>query len=425
MVYLTTLPGGWIADRLIGQRNAVLYGGILIASGHFSMAFPALTTFYLGLFLIVIGTGLLKGNISVLVGQLYRQGDQRRDAGFSIYYMGINLGAFLSPLICGYLGQRVNWHLGFAAAGIGMALGLVQYVLGARNLGDAGTKPGVSATPAEFAALKRKTVVWGGVALLAILGVAIGMGTGLLPITADDVARWVGYSLLIGTVAFFAWLYMDRSWTPQERGRLYVIGIFFVAAAIFWSVFEQAGSTLNLFADRSTRTEAFGASFPSSWFQSANALFIITFAPIFAWLWLRLGNREPASPTKFAFGLIGAGLGFLILVPAAAASTNGTQVSPMWLVGTYLIHTWAELCLSPVGLSSMTKLAPARIASLMMGVWFLGAAVGNFVAGQLAGFYEEMPLTELFGAVSVLPIAGGILLLLFARKFTAMMHGAR
>jgi POT family proton-dependent oligopeptide transporter len=425
MVYLTTLPGGWIADRLIGQRNAVLYGGILIASGHFSMAFPALTTFYLGLFLIVVGTGLLKGNISVLVGQLYRPGDQRRDAGFSIYYMGINLGAFLAPLVCGYLGQRVNWHLGFAAAGVGMVLGLVQYVLGSRHLGDAGIKPGVSATPAQFAALRQKTMLWGAVALAAIALFGIGMGTGVLPITADDVARWVGYSLLVGTVAFFAWLYLDRSWTPEERGRLYVIGVFFVAAAIFWSVFEQAGSTLNLFADRSTRTEAFGASFPSSWFQSANALFIITFAPVFAWLWLRLGSREPSSPTKFAFGLIGAGLGFLILVPAAAASTGGTQVSPMWLVATYLIHTWAELCLSPVGLSSMTKLAPARIASLMMGVWFLGAAVGNFVAGQLAGFYEEMPLTELFSAVSVLPIAGGILLLLLARKFTAMMHGAR
>jgi proton-dependent oligopeptide transporter, POT family len=423
MVYLTTLPGGWIADRLIGQRNGVFYGGVLIASGHFSMAFPSLTTFYLGLALIVIGTGLLKGNISVLVGKLYRPGDNRRDAGFSIYYMGINLGAFLAPLVCGYLGQRVNWHLGFAAAGVGMVLGLIQYVLGAKYLGDAGLHP-AAATPQELADNKRQVTLWGGLILGALALFAVLLFTGVVNVTAGQIAEWVGWSLLAGTVVFFGWLYLDRSWTPQERGRLYVIGVFFLSAAIFWSVFEQAGSTLNLFADRNTRNEALGFGFPSSWFQSANALFIIMFAPVFAWLWVRLGDREPASPTKFAFGLIGAGLGFLLLVPAAAGG-EGIRVSPMWLVGTYLIHTWAELCLSPVGLSSMTKLAPARIASLMMGVWFLGASVGNYIAGQLAGFYEEMPLTELFAAVSVLPIASGIFLLIMARKFTAMMHGAR
>jgi POT family proton-dependent oligopeptide transporter len=423
MVYLTTLPGGWIADRLIGQRSGVLYGGILIASGHFSMAFPSITTFYLGLVLIVIGTGLLKGNISVLVGRLYRPGDNRRDAGFSIYYMGINLGAFLAPLVCGYLGQEVNWHLGFAAAGVGMVLGLIQYVLGARYLGDAGIAPATT-SEAELARNRRQVLLYGGIALGALIVFGLALAGGVVNIGAAQIAEWVGWLLLAGTVLFFAWLYLDRSWTPQERGRLYVIGVFFLSAAIFWSVFEQAGSTLNLFADRNTRTEAFGLEFPSSWFQSANALFIIMFAPVFAWLWVRLGDREPASPTKFAFGLIGAGLGFLLLVPAAGGGEGGL-VSPWWLIGTYLIHTWAELCLSPVGLSSMTKLAPARIAGLMMGVWFLGASVGNYIAGQLAGFYEEMPLTELFGAVSVLPIASGIFLLIMARKFTAMMHGAR
>jgi POT family proton-dependent oligopeptide transporter len=424
MVYLMTLPGGWIADRLIGQRNAVLYGGMLIASGHFSMAFPTLTTFYLGLVLIVIGTGLLKGNISVLVGQLYRPGDNRRDAGFSIYYMGINLGAFLAPLVCGYLGQRVNWHLGFAAAGIGMVLGLVQYSLGGRHLGTAGLKP-AGATAEALAQGRRQVLLWSGIALGAVAVFGVAVGTGVVSVTAAQVAEWVGWSLLAGTVAFFGWLYLDKSWTREERGRLYVIGVFFLSAAIFWSVFEQAGSTLNLFADRSTRTSILGFTFPSSWFQSFNALFIIIFAPVFAWLWLRLGDREPPSPMKFAFGLIGAGVGFLILMPAAREASGGALVSPMWLTMTYLIHTWAELCLSPVGLSSMTKLAPARIASLMMGVWFLGAAVGNYIAGQLAGFYEEMPLDQLFGAVSILPIAAGVLLLLMARKFTQMMHGAR
>jgi POT family proton-dependent oligopeptide transporter len=422
MVYLMTLPGGWIADRWIGQRRGVLYGGILIASGHFSMAVPSLTTFYLGLVLIVVGTGLLKGNISVLVGRLYAPQDNRRDAGFSIYYMGINTGAFLAPLVCGYLGQRVDWHLGFAAAGVGMSLGLVQYVLGARHLGDAGLAP---AAGVSRQAAKRQVVTWGvgGLGAVAVLGALIG--TGVLAVSAAQIAEWVGWSLLGGTVVFFGWLYLDRSWTPQERGRLYVIGVFFLAAAIFWSVFEQAGSTLNLFADRSTRTSILGWSFPSSWFQSFNALFIIIFAPMFAWLWITLGSREPASPTKFGLGLVGAGLGFLILIPAASAAADGGQVSLMWLTMTYLIHTFAELCLSPVGLSSMTKLAPARIASLMMGVWFLGASVGNYISGQLAGFYEEMPLTELFGAVSILPIAAGIALLLLSGKFTRMMHGVK
>ena len=424
MVYLLTLPGGWIADRWLGQRRSVLYGGMLIASGHFSMAVPMLATFYLGLVLIVIGTGLLKGNIAVLVGKLYTPNDNRRDAGFSIYYMGINLGAFLAPLVCGYLGQRVNWHLGFAAAGVGMVFGLVQYALGDRYLGNAGAASPTAGTP-EAAAGRRQAIAWsvGAIIVVGLFGMAVA--TGAVSVSAAQIAEWVGWSLLAGTVVFFGWLYLDRSWTPQERGRLYVVGVFFLCAAIFWSVFEQAGSTLNLFADRSTHNVVFGWTFPSSWYQSLNALFIIIFAPMFAWLWITLGRREPASPTKFSFGLIGVGIGFLVLVPAALAAGNGGQVSPAWLTATYLIHTWAELSLSPVGLSSMTKLAPVRIAGLMMGVWYLGSSVGNYIAGQLAGFYEQMPLAELFGAVSVLPIAAGIVMLLLSKKFAAMMHGVK
>jgi POT family proton-dependent oligopeptide transporter len=424
MVYLLTLPGGWIADRWLGQRRSVLYGGMLIASGHFSMAVPTLATFYLGLVLIVIGTGLLKGNIAVLVGKLYAPSDNRRDAGFSIYYMGINLGAFLAPLVCGYLGQRVNWHLGFAAAGIGMVLGLVQYVLGDKYLGSAGAASAAAGTP-EAAAGRRQAIAWSAAALIVVALFGSAVATGTVNVSAAQIAEWVGWSLLAGTVVFFGWLYLDRSWTPQERGRLYVVGVFFLCAAIFWSVFEQAGSTLNLFADRSTHNVVFGWSFPSSWYQSLNALFIIIFAPVFAWLWITLGRHEPASPTKFSFGLIGVGIGFLVLVPAALAAGSGSQVSPVWLTTTYLIHTWAELSLSPVGLSSMTKLAPVRIAGLMMGVWYLGSSVGNYIAGQLAGFYEQMPLAQLFGAVSVLPIAAGIVMLLLSKKFAVMMHGVK
>jgi POT family proton-dependent oligopeptide transporter len=421
MVYMTTLPGGWIADRLIGQRRAVLYGGIIITLGHFSMAFPSVASFYLGLFLIVIGTGLLKGNVSVIVGQLYSARDHRRDAGFSIFYMGINLGAFIAPLVCGYLGQQVNWHLGFGAAGVGMAFGVVQYLAGAKYLGDAGLHPAPAASPEAAARLMRLATAWSIFGLVALLAFAISAYTGAIQISASQVADAAGYFLLIVTFAFFGWLFLGGDWTPEERKRLYVIGVLFLAAALFWSVFEQAGSTLNLFADRNTRTEILGWRFPSSWFQSLNSLYIITLAPVFAWIWIRLGSREPSSPAKFAVGLLFVGAGFGILVIAARLSEQGIQVSPMWLGVTYLLHTIGELSLSPVGLSAMTKLAPARIAGLMMGVWFLATSVGNFIAGRLAGFYEAMPLPDLFGSVTAFAMVAGVIMLLLVKPIKRLM----
>jgi POT family proton-dependent oligopeptide transporter len=423
MVYMTTLPGGWIADRLIGQRRAVLYGGIIIASGHFSMAFPSVATFYLGLLLIVIGTGLLKGNVSVIVGQLYAKDDIRRDAGFSIFYMGINTGAFLAPLVCGYLGQQVNWHLGFAAAGIGMVIGIVQYVAGSRHLGDAGLHPAPAASPEAAARLKRNAILAtvAVVALIAIVG--FGAYSGMIPVTATQIADAAGVMLLAIVVLFFGWLLTSSNWTREERNRIYGIGVFFLAAALFWSVFEQAGSTLNLFADRNTQNVVLGYTYPSSWFQSMNSLFLIIFAPIFAWLWLRLARsrQEPSTPAKFSYGLILVGAGFAILIWAARMAEQGVQVSPMWLTITYLLHTWGELCLSPVGLSAMTKLAPARIAGLMMGVWFLATSVGNFIGGRVSGFYESFALPTLFGAVGFFAIAAGLLLFAFVRPIKRLM----
>jgi POT family proton-dependent oligopeptide transporter len=317
------------------------------------------------------------------------------------------------------------WHWAFGAAGVGMTFGLIQYVLAGRDLGSAGLAPGGAATPELATKYRKQATLWGGIALGALLIVGIATATGALVLEPTRVRDFAGYSLLVIAVGFFGSLFMDRSWTPDERARLWVIFVFFIAAAIFWSVFEQAGSTLNLFADRSTRNQVLGFDFPSSWFQSMNALFIVIFAPFFAWMWIRLGTRQPASPTKFALGLIGVGVGFLVLVPAASMASGGMFVSPLWLTAVYLIHTFAELCLSPVGLSSMTKLAPARVVGSMMGVWFLGASVGSFVAGNMAAFYEEMPLERLFGMVSLLPIAAGILLLLFAKRFTRMMGGVR
>ena len=438
MVYLMSVPGGWMADRVLGQRKAVLYGGILIASGHYTLAVPAAAAFYIGLVLIVLGTGLLKPNISVIVGQLYGSHDARRDAGFSIFYMGINLGAFIGPLVTGFLAQDPRfrgmiagwgldpnsaWHWAFGAAGVGMTFGLLQYLLTDRLLGTAGMAPGGATTPQLAAKFRRQAVVWGGGAIGVLAVVGVLAVAGVIAFQPTTVRNLAGYSLVVITVVFFATLFLDRSWTREERGRLWVIFVFFVCAAIFWSVLEQAGSTLNLFADRSTRNTLFGFNFPSSWFQSLNPLIIIAFAPAFAWLWVALKTWQPSAPTKFAIGLLGAGLGFMILVPAASMAASGALVSPMWLTVAYLVHTFAELCLSPVGLSSMTKLAPPRIVGSMMGVWFLGASIGNFLAGQLASFYEQMPLETLLGAVSVLPVVAGVALLLLSKRFSRMMGG--
>jgi proton-dependent oligopeptide transporter, POT family len=425
MVYLMTLPGGWLADRLVGQRNAVFWGGVIIASGHFSMAFPSIATFYLGLCLIVIGTGLLKGNVSVIVGQLYAPEDLRRDAGFSIFYMGINLGAFISPLICGYLGQQVNWHLGFASAGIGMVIGLIQYTMGAKYLGDAGVQPAGAGSPEEFSRLKSRTVLWGGLILGALIAFGVLAYTGVLAVTPTQIADAAGYGLLIATVVFFAWLFVAGDWTRQERNRLYVIGVFFLAAALFWSLFEQAGSTLNLFADRDTRTVFLGFSYPSSWFQSVNSFFVWSLAPVFALLWMRMGDRQPSTPFKFSLGLILVGAGFGVLVFGAKLAQAGVQVSPMWLIVVYLLHTAGELCLSPVGLSAMTKLAPARIGGLMMGVWFLATSVGNFIAGRVAGFYESMPLPDLFTTIALFGVVSGVILLAMSPIVKRLMGGIR
>jgi POT family proton-dependent oligopeptide transporter len=441
LVYLMSVPGGWLADRVFGSRRAVLYGGILIAAGHFTLAVPAAASFYIGLALIILGTGLLKPNISVIVGALYSKEDLRRDAGFSVFYMGINLGALLGPIVTGYLAQdpsfrtmivgwgldpNATWHFAFGAAGVGMTFGLVQFLLGSRHFGTAGIAPGGAPTPELKAKYKKQATLWGGIFAVALLGFAVATLTGALKVDAVTVKAWVGYSLGIITVAFFGTLFADRSWTREERGRLWVIFVLFAASAVFWSVFEQAGSTLNIFADRSTANVLMGFKFPSSWFQSLNSLFLVIFAPIIGWVWLKMGPRQPSGPVKFSFGLIGVGIGFLILVPPArAAAVPGVLVSPMWLTATYFVHTIAELCLSPVGLSSMTKLAPPKIVGAMMGIWFLGTSIGNFLAASMASMYESLPLPTLFGRVGLMPIVVGILLLALARPITRMMHGVR
>jgi POT family proton-dependent oligopeptide transporter len=437
-VYLLSLPGGWIADRVLGLRRTVFVGGVIIMAGHICLAVPSMATFYLGLVLIASGTGLLKPNVSVLVGKLYGPEDVRRDAGFSIFYMGINTGALLAPLVTGWLAQgdtfkrillsagiapESSWHWGFGAAAVGMFCGLVQYVLGGKHLSPDGLRPVRPADPAAAAKLDRQ-LRWVGAAAVGVLllGAALVL-TGVVALDPEAISRSFKWVLIAITLAFFAWLFLLGQWTRQERKHLVVIAVLFAAATVFWMAYEQAGSTLNLFAERNSNNVAFGRAYPASWYQSLPPLFVILFAPIFATLWVRLGNRNPSSPAKFAMGLILLAIGFAVMIGAASAAATGVRVSPLWLVVSYLFQTLGELCLSPVGLSAMTRLAPVRIAGLVMGVWFLALAVGSYLAGMASSVYETMPLTTLFTMVTATALGTGLVLALLVKPIRRMLAG--
>jgi POT family proton-dependent oligopeptide transporter len=425
MVYLLSLPGGWVADRITGQRRAVLYGGALISAGEFCLVAPSKMLFYLGLVLLMLGTGLLKPNVSTIVGQLYSSKDTRRDSGFSIFYMGINIGALISPLACGWVGERISWRLGFGLAGVGMLAGLIQYVWGGKYLGSAGLYPASTGDAVEDRRQKRNGAVAAGAGLLLLIVSGGLAASGVVEITAERISDALGWVLLIISLAVFAWLIFGRGWSPTERKRSTATFVLFLASAIFWASFEQAGSSLNLFAERATDRNVIGFLFPASWFQFVQPFFVITLAPVFAWLWLAMGRREPSSPSKFALGLVLGGLAFAILIPAAARSLGGAQVSPWWLTATYLLQTLGELCLSPVGLSAMTKLAPERVGGFMMGVWFLSISIGDWLAGKAASVYESMALPTLFGTVAMFSLGAAVVLALLIRPTVRMMSGVK
>ncbi len=370
-VWLAAIFGGFVADRWLGHYRSVLIGGIIIALGHFTLALQALPFFYMGLALIVVGTGLLKPNVSTLVGALYEQGDERRDAGFSIFYMGINLGAFIGPLIAGKLAEGVDWHIGFACAGVGMTLGLVQYVVGRKQLQPAMDRLAVRPRPVAATAMSS-----------------------------------------------------DR-FTAEDWKRIGAVFVFFAFASLFWGAYEQAGSTLNLFADRYVHLELLGIKLYASWFVSIQAAFVILLSPAFAWLWVKLGPRQPSSPAKFALALMFVGLAFILLIPAGAIAQGGVKISPLWLVGCYFIEELGELCLSPVGLSVVTKLAPTRIVGLMLGVFFLSNALGNKLAGWSAGFISTTPLPTLFGATAAVTLAAAVVMFLLMKPVERLMGGVR
>lgn len=429
-VYVVALPGGWIADRLMGAQRAVMAGGIVIMSGHFVLAIPGTNSFFLGLLLVILGTGLLKPNVSTIVGSLYPVGDARRDSGFTIFYMGINMGGMLGPLVCGYLGQSPDfgWHWGFAAAGVGMLFGVIQFWYTKHYLGEYGLYPASSGDPVKDAASRKRGWIMVAISMAILAGFVFAGLSGATQYDPVRISRMTTYVIFGVVSAYFAYVFVFGGLDTVDKKRVVVIIVLFLGVSMFWSGFEQAGSSLNLFAERYTQLEFGWFTIYASWLQSLNSLFIILFAPFFAWMWVWLARRNlnPSTPAKFGFGLILLAIGFAVMIGASTIVAGGGKAMPTWLIFTYLFHTFGELALSPVGLSATTKLAPKGYVGQMMGIWFVGAALGNLIAGQVAGDFDANNLQAFPGQYLqiVLVIGGsGLIMLMFSRPVKKLMGG--
>lgn len=431
-VYLLSLPGGWLADRLFGLRKAVFYGGCLIALGHFCLAFSSNETFFIGLLLIVIGTGLLKPNISSLVGMLYKNDEQsRRDAGFSIFYMGINIGATVAPIVTSYLGEKINWHYGFAAAGIGMVLGLIQYKLTEKTLGDIGQAP-FADLDAQTRKVKTQTPRRLMYAAIAVLVIMVGLAVQkIIVFNPVAIATYSIYAIGFCALLYFGYLIFFETLTPQEKGRIKALAIFFMVSCVFYFGYEQQGSSLTLFASRYTDRFIGSFEFPTGWFQVVPAGAVILFAPVFAWLWVKLSGRnaDPSIPVKLSLGVMFIGLGYLVMMGASLLVINGTKPLPSWLIVTYVLHTFGEICLYPIGLSAVSKLSPKRLSGQLMGVWFMSLAFGNLAGGLYSGNFDgeaigQNPslLVSLFGQVVGLTVVAALVVYLLKNYLNRLIN---
>jgi len=427
--YLMALPGGWLADRLLGAQRAVLWGAVLILAGNLTLAMPGnAPLFYAGCALVVLGVGLLKPNISAMVAQLYPEGGARRDAGFTLFYLGINVGALLGSLATPWLAQIYGWHAGFAGGAAGMALGLWQYLATRHRLGDAGLRQRPAHPDAQAQDRRRWRAVW----MLVAAGVVIFglIAAGILAFNPLLAARFTVGAILAITALFFAYLLFMSGLDAVERKRVLVVLALFIASALFWAGYEQAGSSMNLFAQRFTDRVVGSFVIPAGWFQAPSSLYILVFAPVFSALWVQLGRRnlDPSAPAKFAFGLILLGLGFLVMVGAASIVASGRLAGPQWLLIAYLLHTFGELCLSPVGLSSVTKLAPPRFVGQMMGLWFLATSLGLVLAGLIAGHFDAQNPASMPGqylGIALMSLFAGAALLALSGRVQRMAGGVR
>ncbi len=416
-VYFMGLPGGWLADRLFGGQKAIWYGGIVIMMGHIILAIPNDGTFFIGLIFVVLGTGLLKPNITTMVGQLYSPEDKRRDSGYAIYYMGINVGSLIGYLVTGYLMTNVGWHWAFGAAAVGMAFGLIQYRITSGKLNGVGISP---PAPLSEVGRKRSYIAIVGF-LIALVAVAYSIFSGAVAFNAILVAQYTAVAFTLVFFIYYALIYFKGNLTLNEKKRLRALLLICIASACFWAGFEQAGSSLNLFARDYTERMIGSFELPTTWFQSANSLFIILLTPFFAALWINLGKRvvSPSYGVKTAIGLTIMASGFIVMFFAAQYAASGLKVAPYWLIATYFLHTVGELSLSPVALSAVSSLAPRRFAGQMMGIFVLTYSIGNIIAGLLAGNFnpdqvDQMP--SLYIQISLFSIAIGVIIFLFSMK---------
>ncbi|GAA0470406.1 oligopeptide:H+ symporter [Streptomyces olivaceiscleroticus] len=419
MVYLLAMPGGWLADRVWGPRKTVAIAATVIMLGHLSLAGPGQGFFFAGLALVAIGSGLLKANISTMVGHLYDgPNDPRRDGGFTIFYIGINVGAFLAPLIIGTVGESHNWHLGFGLAAAGMGLGLLQFLLGTKHLSPESNK-----VPTPLSAEERNSWLRKGLTWLIIAAVFYGV----VAFTGHFTLNWAMIPLgILGIVIPAAVLFRikrDKELSGDDQSKVSAYIWFFIAAAAFWMIYDQGGSTVQAFGTTKTSGELFGLSFPSTWFQSLNPIFVMALAPVFAWLWLWLNRtgKEPSTILKFAAGLFLIGVSFFFFLLPLAIASDGTKVSPMWVLGIYFIQTIGELCLSPVGLSLTTKMAPLKYASQMMGIWFLANTAGDSVTSLLAIGGVDMSGSRAVLVEAILAALAGFAVYMFRKQVRARM----
>ncbi|MFI9627190.1 peptide MFS transporter [Streptomyces sp. NPDC052042] len=419
MVYLLAMPGGWFGDRVWGPRRTVTVAASIIMVGHLTLALPGSGSFFAGLALVALGSGLLKANISTMVGHLYDgPEDPRRDGGFTVFYMGINLGAFAAPLVIGTIGEKVNWHLGFALAAVGMALGLVQFLIGTRHLSPRSSQVPKPLSVEERRSTLRKGLLWL-IAAVVFYGVLVAtdvytLNWALVPITVAG---------LIIPVAVLVRIKRDRELTKTEQSKMSGYIWFFVAAAVFWMIYDQGGSTLSLFGESSTTNSVLGLHFPTSWYQTINPVIIMALAPVVAWIWLALNRRgkEPSTVVKFGSGLFLVGVSFLVFMLPLTMASGGDKVSPMWLVSIYFLQTVGELCLSPVGLSVTTKMAPAKYGSQMMGVWFLAVTAGDCTTSLLSLAGVNLNKTGMVGLEAGLALVAGISIWMYRKKVTQLM----
>jgi POT family proton-dependent oligopeptide transporter len=430
-VYLMALPGGWLADKFFGLRKSIFYGGCLIAAGHLILALQYTETFFVGLLFIILGTGLLKPNVSSMVGEIYPADDQvKRDSGFSIFYMGINIGGLIGPLVVGYLGQKVDWHYGFAAAGICMIAGLIQYKLTEKSLGTAGIEPNRLLNQADEA--KRVRSIRVGLLIVVLLLAALVLLL-LLKVIAINPVVFAGVSgivILASAFLYFIYVFLFEKLDSTERKKVMAIFLIFLTTIMFYGGYEGQGSSLNLFGDR--YTDMFIGSFemPSSWLQSAPSFFVLLLVPFFAWLWVRLNKKKlnPSTPIKLALGLVFMGLGYLVMMKASSIVVAGDKPLPTWLITTYMFHTIGEICLYPIGMSAMTKLSPKKLLGQMMGVFFMALALGNLVAGLYAGEFNSEAITanpsvliDLFGLIVKIMFIAAIVVLILSKPLRKLM----